>query len=155
MKWSVELWKYNSVVLVEFLRGWSQGCCFGMLPGMVLTDLYPSIDWLFLHCYCIDWGTVSHIETETKWPLLSRHFQMHFLEWKWWEFLFKFHWNLFPEVFHNKPALVQVMAWCQTGEKPLPEPMMTQFAEAYVALEGDELTWERQTYETFIMRNST
>ena len=24
----------------------------------------------------------------------------------------------------NKPALVQVMAWCQTGNKPLPEPMM-------------------------------
>ena len=25
----------------------------------------------------------------------------------------------------NKPALVQVMAWCRTGEKPLPEAMMT------------------------------
>ena len=25
----------------------------------------------------------------------------------------------------NKPALVQVMAWCQTGHKPLPEPMLT------------------------------
>ena len=24
----------------------------------------------------------------------------------------------------NKPALVQVMAWCRTGNKPLPEPMM-------------------------------
>ena len=32
----------------------------------------------------------------------------------------------------NKPALVQVMAWCQTGEKPLPEPMMTQFIDAYM-----------------------
>ena len=26
----------------------------------------------------------------------------------------------------NKSWLVQVMAWCQTGTKPLPEPMMTQ-----------------------------
>ena len=25
----------------------------------------------------------------------------------------------------NKPALLQVMAWCRTGDKPLPEPMMT------------------------------
>ena len=25
----------------------------------------------------------------------------------------------------NNPALVHVMAWCQTGDKPLPEPMMT------------------------------
>ena len=30
------------------------------------------------------------------------------------------------------PALVQVMAWCQTGTKPLPEPMLTQFTGAYV-----------------------
>ena len=28
-------------------------------------------------------------------------------------------------------TLVWVMAWCQTGNKPLPEPMMTQFNEEY------------------------
>ena len=28
----------------------------------------------------------------------------------------------------NTPALVQVMAWRRTGDKPLPEAMMTQFA---------------------------
>ena len=32
----------------------------------------------------------------------------------------------------NKPALVQVMAWHRTGHKPLPEPMLTQFADAYM-----------------------
>ena len=32
---------------------------------------------------------------------------------------------------HNKPALVQVMGWCRTGDKPLPELMMTQFTDAY------------------------
>ena len=31
----------------------------------------------------------------------------------------------------NKPALVQVMAWRRIGDKPLPEPMMTQFNDAY------------------------
>ena len=30
------------------------------------------------------------------------------------------------------PALVQVMAWHQTGTKPLPEPMMTQFNDVYL-----------------------
>ena len=30
----------------------------------------------------------------------------------------------------NKPALVQVMAWHRTGDKPLPEPMMNQFTDA-------------------------
>ena len=32
----------------------------------------------------------------------------------------------------DKPALVKVMSWCQTGDKPLPEPMLTQFTDAYI-----------------------
>ena len=32
----------------------------------------------------------------------------------------------------NKAALVQVMSWCRTGDKPLPEPMITQFTDAYM-----------------------
>ena len=33
---------------------------------------------------------------------------------------------------YSKPTLVQLMAWCRTGNKPLPEPMMTQFTDAYM-----------------------
>ena len=32
----------------------------------------------------------------------------------------------------NKSALVQVMAWRRTGDKPLPEPMLTQFTDTYM-----------------------
>ena len=32
----------------------------------------------------------------------------------------------------NKPALVQVMAWRQTGDKPLPESMLTHFTGTYM-----------------------
>ena len=32
----------------------------------------------------------------------------------------------------NKPALVQVMAWRRTGDKPLPGPMMTQSTDKYM-----------------------
>ena len=32
----------------------------------------------------------------------------------------------------NKPALIQVMVWRRTGDKPLPEPMMAQFTCAYM-----------------------
>ena len=32
----------------------------------------------------------------------------------------------------NKPALAQVMVCRRTGDKPLPEPMMTQFTDAYM-----------------------
>ena len=37
--------------------------------------------------------------------------------------------------FDNKPTLVQVMAWRQTGDKPLSwlsGPIMTQFIDAYM-----------------------
>ena len=34
----------------------------------------------------------------------------------------------------NKPALVQVMAWRRTDEKPLSEPMLTQFTDTYMWL---------------------
>ena len=40
----------------------------------------------------------------------------------------------------NNPALVQIMAWHQIGDKPLSEPMLTQFTDTYVALRGDDLT---------------
>ena len=32
----------------------------------------------------------------------------------------------------NRLALVQVMAWHRTGEKPIPEPTLTQFTKAYI-----------------------
>ena len=32
----------------------------------------------------------------------------------------------------NKPALVQVLAWRRTGNKPLPELMLTEFTDAYM-----------------------
>ena len=32
----------------------------------------------------------------------------------------------------NKPALFPAMAWRRTGDKPLPEPMLAQFLDAYM-----------------------
>ena len=36
----------------------------------------------------------------------------------------------------NKSALVWVMAWRQTGDKPLPAPKLTQFTDAYMRHKG-------------------
>ena len=47
---------------------------------------------------------------------------------KMYEFWLKFH----KGPIYNIPALVQIMAWCRTGDKPLSEPMMVQFTEAYM-----------------------
>ena len=32
----------------------------------------------------------------------------------------------------NKSALVQLITWYQTGDKPLPEAMLIQFTDAYM-----------------------
>ena len=32
----------------------------------------------------------------------------------------------------NKAALMQVMAWHQANDKPLPKPMLTQFTDTYM-----------------------
>ena len=67
----------------------------------------------------------NDVEAETKWQTFSKgHFQMHSLGRKW------FHWNTIWLKFvsmgpiNNKTAIVQIMAWYRTGDKPLSEPMM-------------------------------
>ena len=71
------------------------------------------------------------IEAWIKWLTICRcYFQVHFFEWK----LVHFHTN-FTEVHFkvpvdNKSALVQEMAWYQTGDKTLSEPVIAQFTDA-------------------------
>ena len=36
----------------------------------------------------------------------------------------------------NIEALVQVMAWRRTGDKPVPEPVLIQFTDAYMRHKG-------------------
>ena len=40
---------------------------------------------------------------------------------------------------YNMSALVRVLAWCRTGDKPLPEPMLMQFTDTYAVLGGYDL----------------
>ena len=52
---------------------------------------------------------------------------------------------------HNRPVLVQVMAWRQTGGKPLPEVMLTQFTDAYMRHLG---IWDaRNSFETSLSQH--
>ena len=55
-------------------------------------------------------------------------FRMHFCEWN---FLIKISLKFVPKgPIDNEPTLVQIMAWHGIGDKPLPEPMLTQFTDA-------------------------
>ena len=57
--------------------------------------------------------------------------------------LIEFSLNFVPKgPIDNKPVLVQVMAWRRTGDKPLTEPMMTQFNDEYICgIRGRWVKW--------------
>ena len=44
-------------------------------------------------------------------------------------------------VIKNIPALAQIMAWRRSGDKPLSEPMLTQFTDAYMHICGTRGRW--------------
>ena len=60
-----------------------------------------------------------------KWPPFSRrHFQMHFLQWKYMNFA-EISLRFVPNgPINNIPALVQIMAWHRPDDKPLSEPVL-------------------------------
>ena len=33
---------------------------------------------------------------------------------------------------NNMPALVQIIPWCRPGDKPLSDPMLSRFTDAYM-----------------------
>ena len=49
-------------------------------------------------------------------------------------FWLKFQWNFLLKILDNKSALVQIMAWHQTGSKSLSEPMLVYFTDLIVLL---------------------
>ena len=74
-------------------------------------------------------------------PFRRQYFQMQFCEW---EFciLIKFSLKFVPKgLIDNNPAVVYIMAWrLILGDKPLSEPMLTRFTDAYMRHQrGDEL----------------
>ena len=47
---------------------------------------------------------------------------------------------LFIPPIDHKSVLIQVMAWCQTDAKTLPEAMMTTFIDAFMSHQ-DSMSW--------------
>ena len=68
------------------------------------------------------------------------------------EFRLRFHWNLFLKIrINNIPALVQIMTWCQIGDKPLTEPndgLCCRHIYRYASLGLNELKPPLQSAET-------
>ena len=45
----------------------------------------------------------------------------------------------------NKSALAQIIAWCRTYGKPLPEQILTQFTDEYMRHKGEMSCFEKLT----------
>ena len=89
-------------------------------------------------CYKIyifhTWLTSVEISADcTKWPPSCSHFQMHFLGWKVFSFKNVIELSSVGSI-DNMSALVQIMAGCRIGNKPLSDPMMTQFTDVYISV---------------------
>ena len=52
----------------------------------------------------------------------------------------------------NESVLVQVMTWCRTGGKLLPEPTLTQFGDAYMRHYGE---MSKLTHYSILQQNSS
>ena len=53
-------------------------------------------------------------------------------------FWLKFHLSLFLRIqLTINPALVQILAWCQIGDKPWSEPMLIRFTDAHMWYNGE------------------
>ena len=89
---------------------------------------HSSREWV--SSLCLEWlGEVVFTEEfNTLRPRPNwHHFADDTLKFSWLrmlEFLFEFHCSLFLSPINNIPALVQIMAWCRPGDRPLSEPMM-------------------------------
>ena len=85
------------------------------LEAMEYSMWTRSITFLLTH-----WG-------QDKMAAISRrHFQMYFLEWKCMNFDYNFTEVCSKGPINDIPALVQIMAWRRSGDKPLSEPMMVR-----------------------------
>ena len=88
-----------------------------------------------------------------KWPSFCRQcFLTNFHEWKVSYFDTNFtSYNFVPKgPTDNKSVLVLKMAWHWTGDKPLPEPMLTQFTDPYMWHHG-EMSWWLQHITSLVV----
>ena len=89
-------------------------------------------------------------EAETKWTTFRRRqFWMLFLEWKCMN-CDKNWLNFVPTgSINNIPALVQIMAWRRTGDKPLSEPMMVSLPTHICVTRPQWVKNRRKVYRLF------
>ena len=115
--WWPDSYSFKAIKQAVFRRGREVG---NPMVSLLLPGLFPQSH----NALCGLWKT-WHIEAQTKWlPFSRRHIQSHFFCQDCCiliKILLKF---VSQGPMNNIPALVKIMAWCPSGNKPLSEPMM-------------------------------
>ena len=103
--------------------------------GYKVNDWYRGVGILSLILSIAVWYNLSKyqlISPDKMVATLQTMFQMRFDKWKVLIFI-KISQKFAPmDVIDNNQALVWIMAWRRVGDKPLSEPMLTQFTDAYM-----------------------
>ena len=124
----VENWKayYDLVQLIEIMRNYQNACCSSWLNSEIF-EILSYFNWFHSVQNGLHFADDIFIYIFMNEKLCISI-----------QFLLKF----IPEgLIDNMSALVKVMAWHRTGDKPLPEPRLTWFTDGYMRpLGGDELT---------------
>ena len=109
---------------LEFMKGSSQQMRisqFGVYEGLLPTDEDLTI-----------WSQLTQCGPGKMAAILQMALSNAFSWMKSFDFLLKFHWNLFLSTINNKSILAQIMAWHGPGDKPLTEPMMAYLTDTYM-----------------------
>ena len=86
----------------------------------------PKLDW---QAHPVDWLVIMSLSLNNMATILETTY--------WNAFFVKENFCILTRislkaVIDNKSALVRIMAWGPTGDKPFPGPMLTQFPDAYM-----------------------
>ena len=111
---------------------WSeQSVCFCYLCLCWQGSAYSRENWA-VHVTCCHMDTVLQSDL-THWghDKMAGIFQTFSNAFSWMK-MYEFHWFLPKGPINNIPVLVQIMAWGRPGDKPLSEPMLVKFTDAYI-----------------------
>ena len=93
----------------------------------------------WLVCYIIPCPMLNTLRLTQNGRNFAADIFKYFYLMKIYEFWLKFHWSPFP--ISNIPALVQIMAWHQPGDKSLSEPMLVRLLAHICVTQPQRVNW--------------
>ena len=118
------VWGFIGHQWIPHTKGQYRGKCFHLMTSSWRTCVSSFM-------MRIRWSTLWSFDHLTHWgrdkmaAISQTIFSSEFSWMKIYEFRLRFHWSLFPRFkINNIPALVQIMDWRRSGDKPLSDTMM-------------------------------